>query len=374
MEKIFVTAASEKNGEEAVKEVSLKIKAVFPRAAKHILVFYTPHYQPLTILKTIQYTLKPDFLTGVEAPALIFEDNIIEKGIVACCINNEKAFLKNTLIKNTSSADIELAMRKALHDFAGEKHFVFSFIPPHFNYSQAISGLKIALGKNFNMSGAGYVKKYAPRTFNIIDKTVDEGMLNILGRGLDVESYKISGFMPLGKPFTITKVLARSNVITEINNQPAINIYKKYLEEKFDAFKKNRLFPIYPLRVMEEGKARLVSVLDSLEDGSLVCMEEVKENCRANLTILHPPSLFEKLEYELEPLKNSTGGLLFITNSFIRKKILKDNAQEELRLINKHLGQSFKIIGIYSDYCFCPSYETGEVGIENGPLLLSAWR
>ena len=128
MEINFATALSEKRGEDAVKEVSLKIKSIFPKGVNFVFLFFTPHYQPVTILKTLNFTLRPKSILGAQVPLLIYEDRLIEKGILGCCINKEDAYLKSFLIKESSPQKIESAMRMAMKDFPGERQFAFSFI------------------------------------------------------------------------------------------------------------------------------------------------------------------------------------------------------------------------------------------------------
>ena len=73
----FAIAFSEKEQAEAIREVSLKIKSIFPKDISNILILFTPEYQPRTILKTITLTLNPKRILGLQAPSLIFEGRIV---------------------------------------------------------------------------------------------------------------------------------------------------------------------------------------------------------------------------------------------------------------------------------------------------------
>lgn len=373
MEEKFATVLSEKSGEEAIKEACFKLKFTFSGAIKYIFVFFTSHYQPETILKTINFTLKPLGILGIQTPFLIFEEKIIEKGVVICCVNKKGAELKEFFIKSDESEHVESLLRTSLRDSPGEK-FLFSFISHQFNPFHYLKGVEMSLGRIFNVLGGGYVAKYGPKNYQIINNFIGEGLVNIMGKGLEVSSLRIGGFLPIGKPFTITKSLDKRGIIIEIDNQPAINIYKDYFEEKFDTFKKNHLFPLYPLGIEENGGMHVISVIDHLEDGSLVCMGKIKEKKPIHLLLLQPSLLFESLKGVLEPFKKKEEGLVFIINSLVRKKILKEHAQEEIKLIKHHLGNKFKIIGIYSDYSLFPNKEIQEIGLEAGSLLMTLWK
>lgn len=369
----FAIALSEKNQKEAIREVSLKIKSIFPKAIKYVIVFFTPQYNPSFLFETIDFTLNPVQVWGLQVPLLIFDDKIIEKGIIACCINKNDALLQDVFIKQYQPQDIEAALHQSLKNFKGKKRFIFSAIPPQCQPANYLQGISLSLGKAAAILGAGFTKRYSAKNYQIINKTTDEGLLNIIGSGVDLTFFKISGFFPIGKPFAITRVIKERNIIMEINRQPAVNIYKKYLEDKFAVFQKNHLFPLYPIGIQKDGKTYLINIKECLEDGSLICVEEVKENTTAHLMLLHPRTLLNSLKDSLLPLKNIAANFVFMINSLSRKKILRDAAGEEIRTIHNVLGDKFKIFGIYCDYSFFPDKELRKNIMESGNLLITLW-
>jgi hypothetical protein len=378
VEEKFAIALSERGDEDAIREVSLKIKLVFPKTPKVLLVFFTPHYQPGQLLKNIALTLKPQVTIGIQAPFLIYEDKIIEKGVVGCCINKEELDCKGFFIKSGDPEGIEATMWRATKDFSKEKQFFLSFISSHFNPIDCLRGFELSLGKIFNVISAGFLKQYAAKNYQLINDTVDEGLAGVMLSGIEVTSLRLGGFLPLGKPFTLTKVKTNRGLIMEIDNKPAISIYKHYLEEKFDVFSKNRLFTLYPLGVRYGNQLRLVYIADYLDDGSLAYIGEVKENAQGHLMLFHPPSLLTALKKELN--LDASGawqkreGFAFIINSTIRKKILKDYAYEETRLIKNQLGEKMKVIGIYSDYVIFPDAMAHTAIVEAGSPIITFWQ
>lgn len=374
MDEKFAVALSEKDQKEAIKEISLRIKSIFPKTIKYILLFFTPHYKPANFFETIDLTLKPLMIIGIQAPLLIFEDRIIEKGIIGCCLNKSETILKEIFINNDEPQNIEQSLRTAMQKFHHDKQFIFSFFSNQINPADHLKGLTRTFGSAANIHGAGFTKKYAEKNYQLFNKTVVEGSLNILGKGLEIDSIKIDGFLPLGKPFMITRVIKDRNVIMEINKKPAIDFYKNYFEEKFDILKNNNLFGLYPLGIKQGKETHLINVIKCLEDGSLLCVGEVKENVYAHLMLLHPQSLFQSLESKLADFKNNGEGLIFMVNSLSRKRILQEYAQQEIYAINQILKDKFKIIGIYSDYSFFSDKEIRRINIETGHLLITAWK
>lgn len=374
MEEKFAIAFSVKRGEEAAKEVSLKIKSVFPRLVKNVFLFFTPQYKPQELIHTINFTLKPNMLFGLQSPFLNFEDQIIEEGVVAFVINKENVGFKSISIKEDGVQTIESTLRMSLREHLREKDFIFSFLSQHFNYRNYLRGLELSIGKSFNVLGAGYIRKYAAKNYQIVNNSISDGLLNILGAGVHITPLSIAGFIPLGKPFTITKAIPQRSIIMEINNKPAINIYKDYLGEKFDTFVKNYLFSLYPIGIHYNNDIHLINVIECLDDGSLACIGNIKENTRGHLMLFHAQAMFDSLKKKLEIIKRHGEGMVFMINSMLRKKMLRDYAQEESRAIKQLLGDKFKIIGIYSDYSFFSEEETREVNLEAGNILMTLWK
>lgn len=374
MEEKFAIAFSEKKGEEAAKELSLKIKSVFPKAVKEVFLFFTPQYNPHEALKTINFTLKPRRVIGLQSPFLNFEDRILEEGMVAFVINKENEELTEIFIKEDSTQKIESSLRMSLKNYSYDKEFIFSFLSHNFNYRNYLRGLELAIGKSFNVFGAGYIRKYAARNYQIVNNTVAEGLINIIGGGIKETSLSIAGFIPLGKPFTITKVMAQRSIIMEINGKPAINIYKNYLEDKFNTFIKNYLFSLYPLGIYYNNDIHLVNVIECLKDGSLACIGNLKENVEGHIMFFHSQALLDELKKKLEIIKSHGEGLVFMVNSMLRKKILREYAYEESRIIKQLLGDKFKIVGIYADYSFFSEPERREINLEAGNILMTLWK
>lgn len=369
----FAIAFSEREQAEAIKEISLKIKLVFPKRINYLIVLFTPDYYPKNILRTINLTLKPRQILGIQSPFLIFEGKVVSKGVVACCINKEEVEFHETFSKATNPQEIESFLTSSFKKLKRGDFSFFSFISSQIDPSAYLRGVKMSLGKFFELIGAGFTKKYSSYNPQIVNNAPVEGVINIAIKGLKVRSLRLGGYVPLGKPFTITKATTDRGIIMEIDNQPALNIYKHYLQEKFKTFVKNHLFSFYPLGINTNGSLRLVNVIDCLEDGSLLCVGEVREKESGHIMFLDTTLLMKNLKDKLTPLRNDRQGLVFIINSLTRKKSLGENTQKEIAAIKETLGDKSKVIGLYADYSFFANKEKGNIDIETGNLLVTMW-
>ena len=372
--KEFAVAFSAKEQEAAVKEASLKIKLIFPKHIDYLIVLFTPQYRPTNILKTIKLTVKPTQVLGMQSPFLMFEGEIIRKGVVLCCINKPGVEIKEFLLDASKSKEIESFLSSSFKKLKRQGFYFLSFVSHRINPTFYTKAMKSSIGKVFNLLGGGYLTKVSSYNSQIANEVIGEGLINTAIKGLKISSMNIEGYFPLGKPFTITKTTISKDVIIEINKKPAVEIFKYYLEEKFDTFIKNHLFSFYPLGLSENGTVKLVNVIECLADGSLACTGEVTAGMQGHIMFLNPASLLPNLKSKLAPLYSQEGGLIFIINSLVRKKILKDYSVEEIKLIKQAFGDKFKMIGLYCDYSFSSDEEQGDINLAAGKLLLTLWQ
>ena len=367
----FTIAFSENLYEkEAIKEISLRIKHFLPCQIDFVLIFFTSHYRPSFLVSSIMDTLNPNYLGCINTPLLIYEGKFFSHGVVTLAgVFSETKIYFNTLATQTRE-DIEVGLRKWIKN-TPKFSFISTFLSGKINLSDFLVGLKLGLGKSEKFLGAGFLDQER-RVFQIINKKINEGVV-LLGWDKEVlsEHKKIGGFMPLGRSFVFTKVDTERSVILEIDNHPAFEIYRKYLEEKVDIFKKREMFYLYPLGIKRDGEYRLISIKKVLEDGSLLFLGEVREGERGNIMILREEVLFEKIEKELKDV--SLPKVVFLIESLLRERILKEKAKEELHFLKKKFP-SASLVGFCTDYCIDFDMYFKEYIVEEGKLHFILFR
>lgn len=369
----FSIELSQKTQDEAIKDISLKIKLKFPKSIANLIILFTPEYSASNILKILKLTLKPQQILGLQSPYLIFEDKIIQKGIVACCINKEGVELKEDFLKAENLENAEKFLSSFFKKLKGKDFHFFSFISAKVNSFLFLRSMRLSLGKIFSFLGAGFTNSYSLGDSQIVTNTTGDGLIAFALRGLKVNTFRLGGYLPLGKPFTITKTASQS-VIREINGRPAMDVYKRYLEERFKTFLKNKLFRLYPLGIKNKDSLKLIHITDFLDDGSLACVGQVHVGDCGHIMLLDSALLLEDMAKRLKPLVGKGQGLAFIINSLPRKKILKDSAQDEIKLMKQILSDKIKVIGLYSDYHLCSDQQKGDIDIETADALITLWQ
>ncbi len=364
---------NQKNENEAAKEISLEIKAKFKSNPSFIFIFFTPDYTPKNLSKIFNLTLTNPNIFGIQAPFLIYESKIIEKGIIACCINKKNAKINSFFIGSQNSEKIEYILKSHFRKIKRKDIKLISFFSPQINYLSFLEGVRFSLGKLINFSGAGYRHKYSSREHFILKKGVGNGLVNLRLDGVTTQTLRLHNFIPFGKPFKITKLNPKQQLIYEIDNRPAVEIYKYYFEEKFNKFIKNRLFSYYPLGILNRDSYQLLTILDILEDGSFLFRGNLRNSMKGNIMTLREKYSKESIFNELKKITTSKDGFIFMINSLSRKKMLGKNAEKEIGTIKDCFYPAKKIFGIYSDYYLFPDSETQDVNVESGGLLLNVW-
>jgi len=351
MSEIAVALSKEREEKEAIREISLKIKYSLPWSIDLVLVFFTPHYRTPFLLSSFFDTLTPNYIVGIKTPWIIYEDRIIHQGVMVISISSPGANLRLNVIERDDFDKIEVSLRNLLR--GASLSFLFAFLSSSINQEYFLKELKIALGKSENFLGCGssLSEKNGDFSYQFLDGKIVEGVLFLgLGRNMNIHHKKISGFIPLGRPFVFTKIDKKRRLILEIDNRPAFDIYRKYLEEKIEIFKERNLFYLYPLGVKKDISYRLVSIQELLEDESFTFVGNIEEGMQGNIMILKEKALWEEIEnFFKDDRIFSSSKLVMVIGSSLREKILKEKVREELNLIKKNLD-NVPLVGFYSRY------------------------
>ncbi len=369
----FCLYLSQKEGSEAAKEISLKIKSNTSVKPSFIFILFTPGYQSQDLLKTFNFTLKSSNLLGIKAPFLIYKGQIIKTGVVCCWVNKKDSRFKVFFTGEKDSEKIEDKFRLNFKTLKKKEINLLSFLSPQINPLSFLEGLRLSLGRLSNFAGAGFDNKNCLDKHFMINAGVGSGLASLNLKGIQAKKIYLHNFIPLGKQFDITKINFKQKIIHEINNKPAVEIYRHYLEENFSRFIQNRLFHYYPLGIPGGDSTRLLVISDILEDGSLVFKGNLRHKVLANIMILKEKYSREEISKELRKNDIAPGGIAFIISSLDRKKNLGKAAEAELKNIQKAFSPSKEVFGLFSDYYFFSDNKNQDMNIESGGFIINAW-
>lgn len=169
-----------------------------------------------------------------------------------------------------------------------------------------------------------------------------------------------SGWQPIGKTGTVTKVL--NNIVYEIDDRPAIEFYQNYLGNRSPSLE-------YPLAVYEGENTsfylRATSGSDRIEDGYITFFGDIPEGATVQLTeanrneILSASELSMQKAIERFPATSTPQGSLYFS-CCARRQILGSHTGDEYSIAQACQDKPIPGMGFYTNGEISPLFETKE--------------
>lgn len=179
-----------------------------------------------------------------------------------------------------------------------------------------------------------------------------------------------SGWRPFGPARRVTR--SSSNVLHELDGEPALAMYRRYLGHHMQDWHQARLlfsFEILDEFRQETGFIRAVQSYDD-ESGSLMLTDEIQQGSYLRLMHASTNALVNGAESAVDRASQADCGradkLALIVSCVGRRIIMGQQAEEEIETIQPHLDSQFHIAGFYAHG------EYGSPGGQNGiPHILN---
>jgi hypothetical protein len=329
-----------------------------------VMLLTSTHYARQEVLDVVSKLTKPRHLIGCSTGSIILADRTSPRGIAVLALNSSEIPCSTGLVTDISSTDFrqsgfELA-RKASQDLKISQRQALLVLSDNIyqNNTQFIHGAQEALGFGFPILGAVSSDNFKFKTTYQFSegKVVTNAAVGLLmGGAFTIALGNKHGFIPLGKPRTITNV--NNNIIRTIDKQPAVRIYENYMGEgAFGARKDIAHSPamLYPLGIYisQENQYLLRNPIDILDDGSIVCQGDVSEGAEVHLMISNKDSCRQAAIDAAESVKAGLSGkqakLILIFVSMAHHKILGRSLFMEIQAIKEVLGFTTLMFGMGS--------------------------
>lgn len=330
--------------------------------AKLAVVFSSFSLSFPVLLKTLGEFLEKVPIVGCSSAAVISNDDISKQGLVVMLLGfSQETFFNTACAKeiNTAPNSGEKLGEELLYGFQNVRRdlgiiFLDGLLE---NSSNLLSGLQKRLGTSFPIIGGcasdnlAFKKTYVYFNQEILSQAA---CCILLGGKLTFGAGVQHGWKPLGKPRYITK--SSANVVYEIDNLPAANIYEDYLACGLEKIRKEfkHISILYPIGIYLPGEKEylLRNLLSIHDDGSLTFQGGVPQGSQIRLMIGTKESCLAATKQALEEVKNEFLGkkinFVLVFNSISRYILLGRQANKELEIIREGLGQKIPIIGIYT--------------------------
>jgi hypothetical protein len=289
-------------------------------------------------------------------------------GEIICCNVNDNSisvtaieFEKSTfVIKNGNILDYDKKAKplgEALFNEMPKENLKHLFVVSEgsfVNGSSLIDGLESNKANSISLTGgmcgddARFIKTLASYKEN--PKEGEVVLIGFYGETLDISFASFGGWIPFGPERKITS--SKANILFEIDDIPALDLYKKYLGDKASELPQASL--LYPLNVTPEGKSEpVVRTILSInnENNSMVLAGDVPKNSRVQLMMASIDGIADgaqhAAEIAMENRKNPPQ-IALIVSCVGRKLVMNQRVEEEIEQVREIIGENVAIAGFYS--------------------------
>ena len=319
------------------------------KSAKHINLIKA-HYKQAQIV-------------GCSTSGEIFGEEVLNNEIVCTAVFFEKtqiAVASQRIETVKESFNVGKKLANAL-DKEGLNHILVLSEGLKINGSELTKGINDQLKKRVAVTGglAGDQANFKETVVvnNDIGKNNEVVAIGFYGSNLHVGYGSMGGWDSFGVDREVT--LSKANVLYELDGQPALDLYKRYLGAHASELPASALLFPLNLRLQNTDTSLVRTILSINEaDGSMVFAGDIPQGEHVRLMKANFNRLIDgasdAAEMSKVSLKNSDPDLAILISCVGRKLVLKQRVEEELEAIREVFGERTAITGFYSYGEICP--------------------
>lgn len=187
-------------------------------------------------------------------------------------------------------------------------------------------------------------------SFNDNPKTGEVVLIGLYGETLEISYASAGGWFPFGPERKITK--SKGNIIFEIDNKPALDVYKNHLAHRAIGLPSASLS--FPLNVTYENKnqavVRTILGIDESQN-SLILAGDAPENSKVQLLMASVDAIIDGAQFATQlAMKNrkNKAEIAILVSCIGRKLVMNNRVGEETEYVKESLDASTLITGFYS--------------------------
>lgn len=293
-------------------------------------------------------------IVGCSSSGNILASQLSEASIVATAVYFEKSSVEISSLEFNENDDIELLSSTLINALpkTNLKHIFVLSDGLLINGSQLTKGINKI--NNFTtvtggMAGDGARFESTYVIANDIPKQRNLVAIGFYGEHLSIQSGCFAGWSEFGASRNITKSIG--NVLYEIDNEPALDLYKKYLGEYASDLPNSGLR--FPLSIKEkEGSHEVIRTLLGIneEERSITFAGDVPMGYKARLMKPNINELIDGAGQAAQAIQqhNDNTALGLIVSCVGRKIVMNQLIEEELEIMQEVLGNHTFLTGFYS--------------------------
>lgn len=287
----------------------------------------------------------------------ITKESVENNGLVVTAIEFEKSRF-DIKTKNVLNSDLDSfkSGQDLLNSFdkEGLRYILVISEGSFINGSDLAKGMNSSMEDNILITGglcgddARFESTLA--SYNENPKQGEIVAIGFYGEELEVTFSIYGGWTPFGPERTVTK--SKGNILYELDNKPALDLYKKYLGEKSKDLPSAAL--LYPLNVKtkEESQSIVRTILNiNEEDNAMILAGNIPENAKVQLMMTNVDNIAhasERAARQAKALRENKAELAILISCIGRKLVLDQRVEEEVEEVVEVLDKETAVCGFYS--------------------------
>ena len=308
----------------------------------------------------------------------ILDTQVNDETIALTAIKFDKTQIKTGLVNITEYPNSYKAGRALARQFYKPDNMINMLIisdGQFVNGSDLVLGLQSIISKEITITGglAGDGARFQTTLVGLDNNPAAGNIIAVAFYGSLTITYGcVGGWDPFGPERLITK--SEANVLYELDDQPALDIYKKYLGEKAKDLPGSGL--LFPLSIRNRTPYSLVRTILAVNenDKSLTFAGNMPEGDYARLMKANFDRLIEGSSRAASDSLNGYQPELAILISCVgRKLVLDQRIEEEVEVVRSVYGDKTAITGFYSYGEIAPTFNFAKCELHNQTMTITTF-
>jgi hypothetical protein len=247
------------------------------------------------------------------------------------------------------------------------------------NGSAVLTGMSEVVGKQIPITGglAGDGGAFA-QTWVLDDQGLSSNRIvciGLYGAGLQFSHGSFGGWSPFGPARRVTR--CASNVLYELDGEPALTVYKRYLGEHAKNLPASGLLFPFAMLGKDHGELGLIRTILGVDeaDGSLTLAGEIDPDGYLKLMHASTDALVDGAETAAQAALGSpalgSNSLAVLVSCVGRKLVMGGRVDEEVEAVADVLGHQTTLTGFYSYGEISPFGQLAECKLHNQTMTIA---
>jgi hypothetical protein len=345
-------------------------------SADFVLYFFGPGLEDLpTRLAELGEKFPKAHMVGCSTGGEIIGEEVFDNSLVASAVSFERTPIHVAKVEIAGDSSRDVGRRLGAEFPKAELRGLFVLSDgTGINGSDLIRGLQDTLGTGVTITGGlagdGADFRITYVGANDLPQPGRVAAIGFYGDSVAVGHGSYGGWQPFGPERRITQAV--DNVLHQLDNEPALDLYKRYLGEQADGLPGTAL--LFPLRLTRPDGGEVVRTVVGTDDATstMVFAGDVPEGSSAQLMRATFDKLIDGAGEAADQAVVAEGTHLAILVSCIgRKLVLGQRVAEEVESVLDVLGTDARTIGFYSYGEISPQARTGACELHNQTMTIT---